>query len=131
MTDVVTGVLLIVGSAFLLLAGIGLLRMPDLYMRMSMTTKAAIVSLAFILLGGAVYFGDLAVTARVLAILVFAILTSPVGAQMIGRSAYFDGVPLWKGTQFDELRGKYDPESHSLAGVEGVAGERPEDAPPA
>ena len=33
---------------------------------------------------------------------------------MIGRAAYFDGVPLWKGTKIDELKGKYDEDTHEL-----------------
>jgi multicomponent Na+:H+ antiporter subunit G len=34
---------------------------------------------------------------------------------MIGRAAYFNGVPLWKDSVVDELRGRYDELTHSLA----------------
>jgi multicomponent Na+:H+ antiporter subunit G len=33
---------------------------------------------------------------------------------MIGRAAYFIGVPLWKGTMVDELQDRYDRRTHTL-----------------
>jgi multicomponent Na+:H+ antiporter subunit G len=33
---------------------------------------------------------------------------------MIGRAAYFVGVPLWPGTITDELKGQYDMRTHAL-----------------
>ena len=43
-------------------------------------------------------------------------LTAPVSAHVLGRAAYFVGVPLWEGTQSDELRDRYDREDHTLVG---------------
>jgi multicomponent Na+:H+ antiporter subunit G len=34
---------------------------------------------------------------------------------MIGRAAYLSGVPLWEGTLSDDLKGRYDAQTHSLA----------------
>ncbi|MEM7346935.1 MAG: hypothetical protein AAF485_22070, partial [Chloroflexota bacterium] len=34
-------------------------------------------------------------------------LTAPIAAHLIARAAYQDGTPLWKGTQFDDLRPHY------------------------
>jgi multicomponent Na+:H+ antiporter subunit G len=45
----------------------------------------------------------------------FFLLTAPVAAHMIGRAAYFVGVPLWSGTITDELRGHYDMKTHRLS----------------
>jgi multicomponent Na+:H+ antiporter subunit G len=42
--------------------------------------------------------------------------TTPVSAHMIARAAYLSGVPLWEGTLSDEMRGRYDPETHALSG---------------
>ena len=73
------------------------------------------------LLAVAVYFGRLDVTTRAIVAIGFFFLTAPVTAHLVGRASYFIGVPLWKGTVMDELRGKYDPVTHrchsSLAGV--------------
>ena len=108
--------LIFAGVFFIVLAGIGLVRMPDLYLRMSASTKASTLGLGLILLGTAVYFNELSVTSRALAIIFFMFLTAPVSAHMIGRAGYSDGVPLWERTQLDELRGKYNTGDTELAG---------------
>lgn len=115
MNQIIGTLVAMVGVFFVLVAGIGLLRMPDLYLRMSTSTKASTLGLALILVGTAVFFGDLGVTSRALAMVVFVLLTAPVSAHMIGRAAYATGCPVWEGTQLDELRGRYDEQAHTLA----------------
>lgn len=115
--EVIAAALLIGGAAFMLIAGIALVRMPDLYMRMSATTKAATLGMGLILLGMVVYSGDTWVAARALAVAVFGFLTTPVAAHMIARAGYFVGVPLWEGTIVDELKGRYDRRTHVLSGT--------------
>lgn len=112
MIELATGALLLLGAFFLVIAAVGLLRMPDLFMRMSTSTKAAVLCVGFVLAGGAVYFADLAVSTKAITVIVFVGLTAPVAAHMIGRAAYLEGVSLWKGTLLDELEGKYDPTTH-------------------
>ncbi|REJ66357.1 MAG: monovalent cation/H(+) antiporter subunit G [Planctomycetota bacterium] len=90
------------GTAFLLLAGIGILRLPDLFSRASATTKAATLGVGCLLAATAIHFGDLQVTTRALAIVAFLLLTAPVSAHMLARAAYRQGVPLFPGTK-DEL----------------------------
>lgn len=115
MIEYVIGALLLLGAFFLVVAAAGLLRMPDLFMRMSTSTKAAVLCVGFVLAAGAVHFSDLAVTTKVIAVIVFVGLTAPVAAHMIGRAAYREGVSLWQGTLSDDLKGKYDPETGDLA----------------
>jgi len=126
MIEFVTGALLLLGAFFLIVAAVGLLRMPDLFMRMSTSTKAAVLCVGFVLAGGGVYFADLAVTTKVITVVVFVGLTAPVAAHMIGRAAYLEGVSLWEGTLFDELKGKYDPATHDPGSP---AASSPQDGP--
>src|SRR4051812_36262463 len=91
------------GAIAILLASIGLLRMPDLYLRLSVTTKAATLGIGLILIGCAFHFQDVGVTSRVLAIIFFTTLTAPVSAQLIGRVAYLIKAKMWKHTITDEL----------------------------
>lgn len=114
MKEIISVVFIIVGSIFVLISAVGLLRLPDLYMRMSAATKAATFGVGFILLGTAIHFWDLGIISRAVIIISFLLLTAPIAAHMIGRAAYFDGVPLWKGTKHDELKGKYDEKTHTL-----------------
>ena len=99
--------LITVGTFFILIAGLGLVRMPDLFLRMSASTKAATLGVGCTLLGVALYFGDFATFIRAGATIIFLLLTAPVAAHLIGRAAYQDGVPLWRGTQFDDLSPHY------------------------
>jgi multicomponent Na+:H+ antiporter subunit G len=88
--------------------------MPDLFLRMSATTKAATLGVGFVLLGTAIQYWDIGILSRAIVIISFLLVTAPVAAHMIGRAAYFDGVPLWKKTIVDELKGKYDEKTHNL-----------------
>jgi len=101
-------VLIMLGVFFILIAGVGLLRLPDLFLRMSAATKAATLGLGLILLGTAVFFWELGIASRAIATIVFVLLTAPVSAHMIGRAAYSDGVPLWSETVLDELDNYYE-----------------------
>lgn len=114
--EAATAILLFAGAGFMLLSAIGILRMPDLYTRMSATSKAASLGSGLMLAGVAFHFQSVAVTTRALAAIVFVFLTVPVAAHVIGRAAYQFGVPLWRHTQLDELRGKYDPATFRLSG---------------
>lgn len=114
MTDLIIMTLSTLGAVFVLLAGLGLVRMPDLYLRISVTTKAATLGIGLILVAAALYFGELGVTSRVLAIILFILLTAPVGAHLIGRASYFIGVPMWDRSVMDDLKGKYDRSTHIL-----------------
>jgi multicomponent Na+:H+ antiporter subunit G len=120
MTEAVTGILLVLGSAFVFLSAVGLVRMPDLFSRMQAATKASTLGIGLILLGVAIYFSNLAVTTRAFLVVAFVFMTAPVAAHMIGRAAYFLGVPLWEGTITDELRARYDPQTHRLQSPPGA-----------
>lgn len=110
MLDVIAAAFLVAGAAFMLLSGIGLLRMPDLYTRMSATSKAASLGAGLALLAVAIHHARLDVSVRAVAAIVFVFLTVPVAAHMVGRAAYRSGIPLWHQSVADELTGKYDPD---------------------
>lgn len=115
MTDIIVSILLLAGAAFMLLAAIGILRLPDLPTRMHASTKAGAMGAMFIMGGVAFFFLDSIVFARAFAIVVFILITSPIAAHVIGRAGYFTGTTLWDGTVKDELRANYDPETHKLS----------------
>lgn len=114
MIEVVKGTLLLSGSLFILLAAIGLVRLPDLLTRMHATTKAAALGVILIMLASAMHFAEVGVVARSFAIILFILMTAPVAAHVIGRAGYFVGSKLWSGTVKDELKPNYDPLTHEL-----------------
>ena len=125
MREAIAAVLIIIGATFMLLAAIGIVRMPDLFTRMQTATKGGSLGVVCTFLSVAVYFGEFAVTSRALLIIAFSFLTAPVAAHMIARAAYFVGYRLWEETVTDELRGHYDLRTHALdSGTREVAGRK-------
>ena len=100
---------MLLGALLLVIAGIGLVRMPDLFLRMSASTKAATLGSSSLLIAAALHFGELSITAQVTATIFFLFLTAPVGAHIIGRAAYRKKrAPLYDGTLRDDLKSYYE-----------------------
>lgn len=121
-SEIVIAILASFGGLFTLLAGVGIVRMPDLYLRISVTTKAATLGVGLLLVCAALYFRENSITTKVLAIILFTLLTAPVSAHLIGRAAYTLGIPLWKKSVMDELRGQYKGHSQKLKSDEPAEG---------
>jgi multicomponent Na+:H+ antiporter subunit G len=113
-TDLLAALFILGGSFFMLVASLGVFRMPDLLTRMHATTKSGVLGAGLIMCGVMLFFFDSGVTLRALAVMAFTTLTSPIAAHAIGRAGYFIGVPLWDKTIKDELHGRYDEETHIL-----------------
>jgi multicomponent Na+:H+ antiporter subunit G len=118
MHDVISLILMLIGAFFMFVAAVGVVRMPDLFLRMSATAKSATLGAACVLLAAAVHFNDFGIATRAVATIIFLFLTAPVAAHRIGRAAYIKGVPLWEGT----VVGRYDARTHGLAGQPRQAG---------
>lgn len=103
MRDTLAALLLGGGAFFTLVAAIGVVRMPDIYMRLSAASKASTLGASLILATVAIFFDSAVVTGKIIAIIAFTLLTAPVAAHMLGRAAYFSGVPLWENSVRDEL----------------------------
>lgn len=115
MSDLLASLSVILGVALALLSAVGIVRMPDVYTRLQVATKASSLGVGLLMLGVAVHFGDVGVTVRALLVVAFIFLTAPVSAHLIGRAAYIASVPLAPGTSPDELAGEYDRGSGRLA----------------
>ncbi|MEP6261095.1 MAG: monovalent cation/H(+) antiporter subunit G [Gillisia sp.] len=114
MTDIIVGIFAFLGTVFVFLAAVGMIRMPDTYLRISVTTKAATLGIGLLMLAGAIHSNEIAITAKVLAIILFILLTAPVSAHLIGRTSYYSGVKLWKNSVMDDLEGKYNASTEVL-----------------
>jgi len=118
MTDWLATIAVILGVVLCLLSAVGVVRMPDVYMRLQVASKASSLGIALLMLGVALHFGELSVTIRALLVLIFLFLTAPVSAHVIGRAAYIARTPLAVGTTPDDLDGAYDAETGRLSGID-------------
>lgn len=103
MAVIISSIFLIAGTAFILIASIGVVRMPDLMMRMHAATKAGVLGTGLIAVALMILYPEVGIWTRAIALILFAVLTAPVAAHMIGRAAYFSGVELWDRTFVDAL----------------------------
>ncbi len=127
MTDLIIMFLSTIGALSILFAAIGILRMPDFYLRLSVTVKAATLGSGLLLLSAAVFFPEAYVTTKVFAIIFFLVLTAPVAAHMIGRVAYLIGAKKWEETVMDDLEKMYDKENKVLLSEPKKTDEKPVD----
>ena len=123
MIELLVAAMLLFGSLLAAIAGLGLLRLPDVLIRMHASTKAGTLGVGLILAATALHYAEPGPSFRALATIVFLLITAPVAAHMIARAAYRTGVALWDHTVIDELRGAEDvhglPEASSEAGAQG------------
>lgn len=97
-----TAAFALAGAILVLLAAVGMLRLPDLFTRMQAATKASTLGLGCLLAAAAIQLADASSFFRAISIGAFVMLTSPVSTHVIARAAYLTRVPLWKDTVADE-----------------------------
>ncbi len=87
--DIFGALLLLAGTVFLLLGGLGLVRMPDIYNRIQAGTKATTLGTLLSLLGIAFLHPDWSL--KLLLIGVFLLFTNPLSSQVLARAAHRTG----------------------------------------
>ena len=120
MNDILIMILSTLGALFILLASLGIYRMPDFYARLSVTIKAASLGVGSILIAAALFFAEFSVTTKSIAIIFFLFLTSPVAGYLIGKVAYINGTKLWKHSITDEMKDDTDSFCSSVKENEGI-----------
>lgn len=112
MTEIIVGIVAFLGALFVLMAGIGVVRMPDTYLRMSVATKSTTLGVGLCLTAFGIHFHDQMTIMRVLIIIIFVMITAPVSAHLIGRATYISKNKLWEKSVSDDLKDKYDKEDN-------------------
>lgn len=102
MIDVITGLLLVAGGALCLIAGIGVVRLNDVFARMHAATKAGTLGLALICVAVMLKAETWLNVAEALFVFFFMIASAPVGAHLIGRAAFRTDSPMDPATQADD-----------------------------
>jgi multicomponent Na+:H+ antiporter subunit G len=93
----------LIGSLFLLLASVGLFRMPDLYNRMQAGTKATTLGSILFMIGLAISHIECTCLGKILILVLFIIFTNPISSNALARAAHFIGIPLSKVSVKDDL----------------------------
>ncbi len=89
--DWISAVLATGGGLFVLIGGIGALRMPDLYTRMHASSLTDTLGSLLILSALMLQSGASLATLKLAAIAIFLLLTSPVASYALGNAALLSG----------------------------------------
>jgi multicomponent K+:H+ antiporter subunit G len=85
--EILVSVFLLIGSFFVLVGAVGLVRLPDFFMRLHAPTKATTLGVGGMLLASMTYFlARGAPSVHELLITLFLFVTAPVSAYMLARA---------------------------------------------
>lgn len=89
--DTIGALLLLLGAFLCFAASVGLIRFPDVLTRMHAATKPQTLGLVCVVTGVAFSLQNLQAIGMLVLVAVLQLLTAPVSAHMVGRTAYRTG----------------------------------------
>jgi multicomponent Na+:H+ antiporter subunit G len=89
--DIIGALFLLLGAMLCFAASVGLVRFPDVLTRMHAATKPQTLGLLFVVAGVAFSLQNLQALGILLLVAVLQLLTAPVAAHMVSRTAYRTG----------------------------------------
>lgn len=110
MTEWIISILLLIGGFFVLVGSIGLVKMPDFFMRLHGPTKATTLGMASLLTAAMVLYSttQINMSLKEILITVFLLLTAPISGYMMIKSAIhhkLDSIERTKGKDNIEYDG--------------------------
>ncbi|MBU2925631.1 Na+/H+ antiporter subunit G [Colwellia sp. 4_MG-2023] len=89
MIEWIISILLLIGGTFVLIGSIGLVKMPDFFMRLHGPTKATTLGMASLLTAAMIFFSTTqdGLSLKEILISIFLLLTAPISAYMMIKSA--------------------------------------------
>lgn len=99
--EVVVSLCLLVGASFALVGSIGLVRLPDFYMRLHGPTKASTLGVGGMILGSLIFFSSRGegLSLHEFLIAVFLFITAPVSAHIVAKAALHLQLPAVERTR--------------------------------
>lgn len=106
--DILAAISLLAGAALTLVAGIGIMRFPDVIARLHAGAKPQVLGLVLMLTAEALRVRSWSVMGLLLTVVIFQFLTVPVSAHMVARAAYRTGQFRKADLVVDELAADQD-----------------------
>lgn len=92
LVDLLSWALIVVGGAFGVIGGIGLLRLPDFFSRIHAASLTDSMCAPCIIAGLMLQSGMTLVTAKLVFLVIFLFLTSPTAAHVLAKAAIHGGL---------------------------------------
>ncbi len=99
----------LIGSIFIFLGSLGLVRMPDFFTRIQAGTKASTLGTMLSILGIGIIHYDWA--GKIIILIVFIFMTNPISSHVIARAAYIAKTSFSNKTVVDKLDKAREPKS--------------------
>ena len=90
--DILSWIMFLGGSTFLIIGGIGFLRLPDLFCRMHGSGMIDTLGVVMLFVGMMLQAGFTFVAVKIFLIILFIMFTSPTGTHALARTARIDGL---------------------------------------
>lgn len=101
--EVIGTILIVLGTLAFVSAAIGVLKLPDLYSRISAITTASGLGVALIVLGVVLHEPSALNAVKAGLAIIINLATAAVGGHALGRAGYLTGAPVAKQTRFNDL----------------------------
>jgi multicomponent Na+:H+ antiporter subunit G len=101
--DVFAWIMVVVGCAFVFLAGLGIYKLPDTLTRMAAGSKASTLGLLLAVMGTIMHSSSADSRGLLFLGLIMVFVTSPLSAHLLGRAALKAGLRVFPKTQNTDL----------------------------
>lgn len=94
-TEALLSLLILAGAAFTFIGSLGLVRLPDFFMRLHGPTKATTLGVGCLLVASSIFFsvtGD-GLSLHELLVTLFLVITAPISAHLLAKAALHQGLP--------------------------------------
>lgn len=107
--EVVVSLFVLIGASFALIGSLGLIRLPDFYMRLHGPAKATTLGVGSVLIGSMIFFStsDEGLSLHELLVAIFLFITAPVSAHIVAKAALHIKLPYierTRGAPWDETK---------------------------
>jgi multicomponent Na+:H+ antiporter subunit G len=102
MNEIIGFIFIVLGITFDFFGCLGLVRFPDVYNRLHSSIKCVTLGTSSILFGLFLYKGFSPTGVKALLCILFLVLTAPVSAHVLARSAHKSGVKPWEKSVCDK-----------------------------
>jgi multicomponent Na+:H+ antiporter subunit G len=96
MMTVIAGLLFVIGLLFIIVAVVGILRLPDFYTRLHAMGKCDTLGIVLVLVALAIHAGMSLDSAKILLIAIAMWLANPTATHALGRAALRSGLTPWQ-----------------------------------
>jgi multicomponent Na+:H+ antiporter subunit G len=104
MNELFVSILVLGGATLMLIAAVGVVRLPDVLCRSHAVAKALTLGIFLLLLGLWVHLGETQPAFKILLAILFQVITIPVASHLVGLLSLQQDLPRWRHRPMDDHR---------------------------